>query len=46
MNRMLDAINHVRWVHPDCGFWILKRSVADCKIEILIAGRNKYLGLI
>jgi len=35
----------VKWVHPDCGFWMLKRSVADRKIEALVCGRNKYLGL-
>jgi 5-methyltetrahydropteroyltriglutamate--homocysteine methyltransferase len=34
----------VGWVHPDCGFWMLKRSVADRKIEALVAGRDKYLG--
>jgi 5-methyltetrahydropteroyltriglutamate--homocysteine methyltransferase len=34
----------VRWVHPDCGFWMLKRSIADRKIEALVAGRDKYLG--
>lgn len=34
----------VRWVHPDCGFWMLKRSVADRKIEALVRGRDKYLG--
>lgn len=37
--------NRVRWVHPDCGFWMLKRSVADRKIAALAAGRDKYLGL-
>jgi 5-methyltetrahydropteroyltriglutamate--homocysteine methyltransferase len=35
----------VRWVHPDCGFWMLKRSIADRKIEALVRGRDKYLGL-
>lgn len=35
----------VKWVHPDCGFWMLKRSVADRKIEALVRGRDKYLGL-
>lgn len=35
----------VRWIHPDCGFWMLKRSVADRKIEALVRGRDKYLGL-
>ena len=34
----------VRWVHPDCGFWMLKRSVADRKIEALVAGRDLFLG--
>jgi len=34
----------VRWVHPDCGFWMLKRSVADRKIAALVAGRNLFLG--
>ncbi len=35
----------VRWIHPDCGFWMLKRSVADRKIEALAKGRDLYLGL-
>ena len=34
----------VKWVHPDCGFWMLKRSVADSKIEALVRGRDTYLG--
>jgi len=34
----------VRWVHPDCGFWMVKRSIADRKIEALVKGRDKYLG--
>ncbi|MEX2671620.1 MAG: cobalamin-independent methionine synthase II family protein [Phycisphaeraceae bacterium] len=34
----------VKWVHPDCGFWMLKRSVADRKIAALVAGRDRYLG--
>ena len=34
----------VRWIHPDCGFWMLKRSVADRKIASLAAGRDLYLG--
>ncbi len=32
------------WVHPDCGFWMLKRSVADRKMESLVKGRDLYLG--
>jgi 5-methyltetrahydropteroyltriglutamate--homocysteine methyltransferase len=34
----------VGWVHPDCGFWMLKRSIADRKLEALVRGRDKYLG--
>ena len=34
----------VGWVHPDCGFWMLKRSVADRKIAALVKGRDRYLG--
>ena len=34
----------VKWIHPDCGFWMLKRSVADRKIAALVKGRDKYLG--
>lgn len=34
----------VTWIHPDCGFWMLKRSVADRKIAALSRGRDLYLG--
>jgi 5-methyltetrahydropteroyltriglutamate--homocysteine methyltransferase len=37
--------DRVGWVHPDCGFWMLKRSVADRKIAALVKGRNLYLGI-
>jgi 5-methyltetrahydropteroyltriglutamate--homocysteine methyltransferase len=33
----------VRWVHPDCGFWMLPRSVADRKMTALVEGRDKFL---
>jgi 5-methyltetrahydropteroyltriglutamate--homocysteine methyltransferase len=36
--------DRVRWIHPDCGFWMLKRSVADRKIGALTKGRDLYLG--
>jgi 5-methyltetrahydropteroyltriglutamate--homocysteine methyltransferase len=36
--------NRVRYIHPDCGFWMLKRSIADRKIAALAAGRDLYLG--
>lgn len=32
----------VRYVHPDCGFWMLKRSIADGKMRALVQGRNVY----
>jgi len=35
----------VRYVHPDCGFWMLKRSIADRKMQALVQGRNEYLGI-
>jgi 5-methyltetrahydropteroyltriglutamate--homocysteine methyltransferase len=34
----------VQYVHPDCGFWMLKRSIADRKIAALVKGRDRYLG--
>lgn len=34
----------VRWVHPDCGFWMLSRSVADRKMKALVKGRDLFLG--
>jgi 5-methyltetrahydropteroyltriglutamate--homocysteine methyltransferase len=36
--------DRVRYVHPDCGFWMLKRSIADRKIAALARGRDLYLG--
>jgi 5-methyltetrahydropteroyltriglutamate--homocysteine methyltransferase len=36
--------DRIRWVHPDCGFWMLSRSVADRKMKALVAGRDKFLG--
>jgi 5-methyltetrahydropteroyltriglutamate--homocysteine methyltransferase len=34
----------VRYVHPDCGFWMLKRGIADGKIRALVAGRDRFEG--
>jgi 5-methyltetrahydropteroyltriglutamate--homocysteine methyltransferase len=34
----------VRYVHPDCGFWMLKRPIADAKIRALVEGRDRYEG--
>ena len=36
--------NRVRYLHPDCGFWMLKRSIADAKIRALVDGRDLYEG--
>jgi 5-methyltetrahydropteroyltriglutamate--homocysteine methyltransferase len=32
----------IAFINPDCGFWMLKRSVADRKIAALVAGRDLY----
>jgi 5-methyltetrahydropteroyltriglutamate--homocysteine methyltransferase len=47
--RIEKAVNavgagRIKWVHPDCGFWMLKRSIADRKIEALVKGRDTFLG--
>jgi len=34
----------VHYVHPDCGFWMLQRNVADKKMRALVAGRNLFEG--
>ena len=34
----------IRYVHPDCGFWMLKRSIVDRKSAALVKGRDLYLG--
>ncbi|MDX2030278.1 MAG: cobalamin-independent methionine synthase II family protein [Blastocatellia bacterium] len=34
----------IKWVNPDCGFWMNKRSIADRKIAALVAGRDLFLG--
>jgi 5-methyltetrahydropteroyltriglutamate--homocysteine methyltransferase len=31
-------------IHPDCGLWMLQRSVADAKLRALAAGRDLYEG--
>ena len=36
--------DRIACVHPDCGFWMLHRSVADRKIEALVRGRDLYEG--
>jgi len=38
------GLDRIRYVHPDCGFWMLKRSIADRKIAALVKGRDLFLG--
>jgi 5-methyltetrahydropteroyltriglutamate--homocysteine methyltransferase len=46
LGRAESVLGHGRvgWIHPDCGFWMLKRSIADRKIAVLAQGRDLYLG--
>ncbi len=34
----------IQYVNPDCGFWMLSRSVADRKMRALVAGRDLFQG--
>ena len=36
--------DRITWVHPDCGFWMNKRSIADRKMEALVKGRDLFVG--
>jgi len=36
--------DRLRYVHPDCGFWMLQRSVVDRKIRALVQGRDLFEG--
>ena len=36
--------HRVKYIHPDCGLWNLKRYVADQKIRALKLGRDLYEG--
>lgn len=40
----LGGPERIAYVHPDCGFWVLPRSVADAKIAALTAGRDLFHG--
>jgi 5-methyltetrahydropteroyltriglutamate--homocysteine methyltransferase len=45
IDRSVQALGRerIRWVHPDCGFWMLPRSVADRKMRALVEGRDLFL---
>ena len=34
----------IKYVHPDCGFWMLPRSVADGKMRAIVKGRDLFYG--
>lgn len=36
--------DRIRYVHPDCGFWMLKRSIADRKMRAIVEGRDLFEG--
>lgn len=38
------GVERIQYVHPDCGFWMLPRSVADAKMHALVAGRDLFTG--
>jgi len=42
-DKVLGA-GRVTYIHPDCGFWMLKRPIADGKIRALVQGRDLYEG--
>jgi len=41
---LLGGAERIKYVHPDCGFWMLARSIADAKIHALVAGRDLFEG--
>ncbi|OFV90872.1 MAG: methionine synthase [Acidobacteria bacterium RIFCSPLOWO2_12_FULL_65_11] len=46
VERIVETLgpNRLAYVHPDCGFWMLQRSVVDRKIRALVAGRDLFEG--
>jgi 5-methyltetrahydropteroyltriglutamate--homocysteine methyltransferase len=42
--QVLGGVERIAYVHPDCGFWMLARSIADAKIYALVAGRDLFEG--
>jgi 5-methyltetrahydropteroyltriglutamate--homocysteine methyltransferase len=36
--------DRVRWVHPDCGLWMLPRNSADAKLRAIGTGRDLFEG--
>lgn len=49
-SRIEEAANivgedRITYVHPDCGFWMLKRNIADGKMRSIVKGRDLFLGV-
>lgn len=46
IERMVGVIgpNRLKYVHPDCGFWMLNKATTDEKIRQLVKGRDLFLG--
>jgi 5-methyltetrahydropteroyltriglutamate--homocysteine methyltransferase len=40
----LFGVERIGWVHPDCGLQHLPRTVAERKLQALVAGRDLFLG--
>ena len=38
------GVERIKYVHPDCGFWMLQRSIADGKMRALVQGRDLFEG--
>jgi 5-methyltetrahydropteroyltriglutamate--homocysteine methyltransferase len=38
------GVDRIEYVHPDCGFWMLDRSIADEKMQALVEGRDLFEG--
>jgi 5-methyltetrahydropteroyltriglutamate--homocysteine methyltransferase len=38
------GVERIHYVHPECGFWMLPRSVSDAKMLALVAGRDLFEG--
>jgi len=38
--------NRLKYIHPDCGFWMLQRSVVDRKMRALVEGRDLFEGRV
>jgi 5-methyltetrahydropteroyltriglutamate--homocysteine methyltransferase len=46
LERIVNALGpgRLKYAHPDCGFWMLQRTVVDRKIAALVAGRDLFEG--